>query len=79
MPDEYVRRNGVIVMCPSCGEALTVGNIYADDLSRCSNCIDEMTNCSYCQEMKGKMHPSHFASFNCESGKRNHCTCDACF
>ena len=40
MTDEYVRRNGVIVICPDCGDELHVGNIYADDLSRCSNCID---------------------------------------
>jgi hypothetical protein len=23
--------------------------------------------------------PPHKASVNCESGKRNHCTCDTCF
>jgi hypothetical protein len=39
----------------------------------------EIAACAYCQENKGVMHPPHFASSRCESGKRNHCTCDICF
>ena len=39
----------------------------------------EIAACTFCQSFKGKMHPPHFASPNCESGKRNHCTCDICF
>lgn len=27
----------------------------------------------------GEMMPDHHASSNCESGKRDHCTCDWCF
>lgn len=38
----------------------------------------EIEACAFCQENKGKMHPPHFASPNCESGQRNHCTCDLC-
>jgi hypothetical protein len=40
---------------------------------------DEIANCKYCQENKGQMHPPHFASANCQSGRHNHCTCDTCF
>lgn len=35
--------------------------------------------CRYCDEYRGRMHPSHDASNNCQSGKRSHCTCDTCF
>ena len=35
--------------------------------------------CVACDADRGQMHPSHDASPNCESGKRNHCSCDACF
>jgi hypothetical protein len=31
------------------------------------------------QHMPGEMMPPHDASPRCESGKRNHCTCDTCF
>ena len=42
---------------------------------------DEIANCEYCKELaaKGGWGPSHFASPNCQSGRRNHCTCDTCF
>jgi hypothetical protein len=42
---------------------------------------DEIANCKYCQEIKasGGFGPSHFASPNCQSGRRPHCTCDLCF
>ena len=39
----------------------------------------EIVACTFCQSFKGKLHPPHFASPNCESGKRNHCTCSICF
>lgn len=37
-------------------------------------------SCRTCSELaKGKMCPPHDASPRCESGKRNHCSCDTCF
>lgn len=39
----------------------------------------EENNCGYCRDNKGKMHPPHNASSHCESGKKNHCSCDRCF
>ncbi len=40
----------------------------------------EPGQCSYCDRHKpGEMMPSHTASAGCQSGKRAHCTCDACF
>ena len=38
--------------------------------------------CSTCEHIKndnGGFGPSHDASHGCESGKRDHCTCDFCF
>jgi len=38
--------------------------------------------CSECDRYRANgisFHPSHTASSSCESGKRAHCTCDACF
>ena len=38
--------------------------------------------CTYCQgerERGNTFFPSHHASERCQSGKRNHCTCDTCF
>ncbi len=46
------------------------------------------SNCKMCQEIfypqhrKGNFNvfaPRHKAMSHCESGKRNHCTCDSCF
>lgn len=31
------------------------------------------------QHLASEMMPPHDASPRCESGKRNHCTCDTCF
>jgi len=39
----------------------------------------EISNCKQCEENKGKIYPDHFANKQCESGKRDHCTCDVCF
>lgn len=40
----------------------------------------EPGQCTYCDKHKpGEMMPSHDPSERCESGKRPHCTCDACF
>jgi hypothetical protein len=39
----------------------------------------EVPGCAFCERFKGRMHPSHDASDRCESGKREHCTCDECF
>lgn len=38
--------------------------------------------CSYCdaeRATQNQFHPPHDASYRCESGKHNHCSCDACF
>lgn len=36
--------------------------------------------CLYCQQYQpGEMMPPHDASPRCESGRRNHCTCDICW
>ena len=38
--------------------------------------------CAECDRYRAagtSFHPSHTASSYCESGKRAHCTCDACF
>lgn len=38
--------------------------------------------CEYCdreREQKVEFHPPHDASDGCQSGKRQHCTCDTCF
>lgn len=38
--------------------------------------------CGYCDGEKERdswFFPNHFASSRCQSGKRNHCTCDTCF
>jgi hypothetical protein len=37
-------------------------------------------SCQTCAQLaKGEMCPPHDASPRCESGKRNHCSCDNCF
>lgn len=37
-------------------------------------------SCQTCARLaKGEMCPPHDASPRCESGKRNHCSCDTCF
>lgn len=41
-------------------------------------CLDG--SCPTCNEHRpGESTPPHDASARCESGKRNHCTCDICF
>lgn len=43
---------------------------------------EEMGNCRYCvNELRnGNRHfPAHNASLCCESGGKNHCTCDICY
>lgn len=38
--------------------------------------------CGFCQEQQAAgvtFFPSHFAMDGCQSGQRNHCTCDLCF
>jgi hypothetical protein len=37
--------------------------------------------CSYCQKAgrPGGYFPPHTALSSCQSGKRNHCSCSACF
>lgn len=38
-------------------------------------------SCETCQHIKqeGGYGPPHFASERCESGRRDHCSCDTCF
>lgn len=36
-------------------------------------------DCDYCREVSVFGGPSHTASSNCRSGRRNHCTCDTCW
>jgi len=39
-----------------------------------------VVNCAYCDAHRDdKMMPYHDASDRCESGKHDHCTCDACY
>jgi hypothetical protein len=48
----------------------------------CNECLEaeiEASRCLYCEETGGKFRPPHKASNRCESGKRDHCTCDICF
>ncbi len=43
---------------------------------------DYVDGCSYCDREKERgswFFPDHFAMNSCQSGKRNHCTCDGCF
>ncbi len=37
--------------------------------------------CKFCEEIKANdgFGPYHDAGNGCESGKRDHCTCDSCF
>ncbi len=39
----------------------------------------ECWSCDKERELGNNFHPSHDASERCESGKRNHCSCDTCF
>ena len=36
----------------------------------CAGCLESLTDPFF---------PAHFAAEGCESGKRNHCTCDVCW
>lgn len=50
-----------------------------DDLNRGKAVVGE---CKYCDDERlagSTFHPRHNASPRCESGGRNHCTCDTCF
>lgn len=37
------------------------------------------TGCTFERDRGNTFYPRHKASDRCESGKRNHCSCDACF
>ena len=42
----------------------------------------EPGECKFCDQMREEgreFQPDHDASRRCESGKRAHCSCDACF
>ena len=41
---------------------------------------DKAASCKGCEEnAKSGFGPPHVASTYCESGRKSHCTCDACF
>jgi len=46
---------------------------------RIADAIREVQACEFCAETEGQPAPRHFASERCESGRRNHCSCDVCF
>jgi len=39
----------------------------------------EQLTCTACLDPAQRGGPDHFASPNCESGKRPHCSCDTCY
>jgi hypothetical protein len=41
--------------------------------------VDGCIGCQQERERREPFFPRHFAGKTCESGKRNHCTCDRCF
>ncbi len=41
--------------------------------------VDGCGECAGYRERKVQFFPNHYASERCQSGKRNHCTCDTCF
>lgn len=50
-----------------------------EDLNRGKAVVGE---CDYCDGLRltgSTFHPPHNASPGCQSGGRNHCTCDTCF
>lgn len=62
-------------VCGLCGKRCRDHQDRVDHERECAK-----VNCNYCIENRGQMMmPPHFASLRCESGKRNHCTCDVCF
>lgn len=41
--------------------------------------VGECVSCDRARESSDTMAPRHTASDRCQSGKRNHCTCDTCY
>lgn len=65
--------------CRSCSKSVGWEN-YSGSSELCLDCHrNVINNCDICQEHRGEVYPKHFAGYNCESGKENHCTCDLCF
>jgi hypothetical protein len=65
-----------------CGNCAEEGHLYTDPECpiRKTMKVTHDPTCTYCQQFKpGDMFPSHEASKRCQSGGRNHCTCDTCF
>lgn len=55
---------------------------YENTVSRTRTSAVYIDGCSYCDNEKAKeetFFPWHFAGAFCQSGRRNHCTCDSCF
>lgn len=72
-------KNNIVRKCESCSKSVDTKN-YHPNSKMCRKCHNKaINNCKTCQEYKREIYPNHFASSNCESGKRNHCTCDTCF
>jgi hypothetical protein len=65
------------------GETDQCWEFYRESQRRVQRLIERGTwdpDCAYCQQhVPGSMMPSHTASPRCQSGSRNHCTCDTCF
>jgi hypothetical protein len=63
------------ISCPNACEGVVCYNLPSCKKTR----RHKVAGCPSCDREKGDFHPSHDASESCESGKRNHCTCDTCF
>jgi len=64
------------ILCVSCWDGVCEAEFRKGALMRHELPPGE---CVACDAYRGQMHPSHDASPNCESGKRDHCSCEACF
>lgn len=70
-------------LCP-CPDGLACHYEHAGDTKAIPhpkhNHYRPLGECTYCDAHRSDpMMPCHVASKNCESGKRNHCTCDTCY
>ena len=66
----YENEKDGVQRCPRCGaERTVVASGRRHDVPGCPRCDREPT----------VYHPSHDASSRCESGGREHCSCDVCF
>jgi hypothetical protein len=57
-------------------------NIKLKDPVYINRRVSRDPGCAYCKELLAEgtdFAPPHEASQRCQSGKRNHCSCDTCF